>query len=62
MKDDIQLDISARHIIILSIEDVLSGDQLSFFGFFICLLQQNTQALLLHKQGNWRLAMGISRR
>lgn len=60
MKDDIQLDISARHIIILSIEDVLSGDQLSFFGFFICLLQQNTQALLLHKQGNWWLAMGIS--
>ena len=53
MKDDIQLDISARHIIILSIEGVLSGDQLSFFGFFICLLQQNTQALLLHKQGNW---------
>lgn len=62
MKDDIQLDISARHIIILSTEDVLSGDQLSFFGFFICLLQQNTQALLLHKQGNWWLAMGISRR
>ena len=60
MKDYIQLDISARHIIILSIEDVLSGDQLSFFGFFICLLQQNTQALLLHKQGNWWLAMGIS--
>ena len=38
MKDDIQLDTSARHMIILLIEDVLSGDQLSFFGFFICLL------------------------
>ena len=27
---------------------------------FVCF-QQNTQALLLHKQGNWWLAMGISR-
>lgn len=46
MKDDIQLDTSARHMIILLIEDVLSGDQLSFFGFFICLLSTEYTSII----------------
>lgn len=46
MKDDIQLDISARRLIILLIEDVLSGGQLSFFGFLICLLSTEYTSII----------------